>query len=122
MSNEVEVTSEELETFGAPEVPEVLVETLAEPGTELPLAEAVEENGPVEEPADVEAESEEAPASATEAVRANRRLTRKQTAHVPGPRRKPTLDPTASQWGAEEESGAEAPAEAEDSDEGDAFE
>lgn len=60
-------------------------------------------------------------ASGAQAVRANRRLTRRQTAHVPGPRRKPTLDPATSQQVAEEETVAEAPAEAEVSDEGDAF-
>ena len=64
--------------------------------------------------------SEEASAAA-KTVRANRRSTRRHTAHVPGPRRKPTLAASASQWKAEEESVAEAPAEAEDSDEGDAF-
>lgn len=69
---------------------------------------------------EVAPKSEEA--SGVEPVRANRRETRKQTAHVPGPRRKPTLDPATSQQVAEEESVAEAPAEAEDSDEGDAFE
>jgi hypothetical protein len=61
-------------------------------------------------------------ASGVNVVRANRRQTHKQTAHVPGPRRKPTLDPTVSQWNAEEETVAEAPAEAKVSDEGDAFE
>lgn len=56
-------------------------------------------------------------------ARANRRLTRRHEAHVPGPRRKPTLEPAASNWkapaGAKEESGAAASAEAKDSDEGD---
>ena len=47
----------------------------------------------------------------------------RQKAHVPGPRRKRKLDPAASDWkapaGAEEETVAEAPAEAEVSDDGD---
>ena len=46
----------------------------------------------------------------------------KQRAHVPGPRRKRKFGPTPVPQVAEEETVAEAPAEAEVSDEGDAFE
>lgn len=70
------------------------------------------ENGPVEEPAEA-TESEEAPVAA--GLRANRRLTRRHTAHVPGPRRKPKFKATTV---AEEKPVAEAPAEAEGFDEG----
>lgn len=61
-------------------------------------------------------QSEEA-ATGAESFRANRRLTRRQTAHVPGPRRKPKFAATVPPV-AEEEAVAEASAEAEASDEG----
>lgn len=78
---------------------------------------AVLMNEPEENPAEDTAESEEAPAVETP-VRANRRETRRQTAHVPGPRQKPNLDPAVTQWDAEAETGGEAPAEPEVSNEG----
>jgi hypothetical protein len=67
------------------------------------------------------AKSEETPSS-VKVVRANRRQTRRHTAHVPGPRRKPTFSAGVYRPDAKEEAVAEAPAEAEASDEGDAFE
>jgi len=81
--------------------------------------EGVQSVATVKKPSKKKVKSEEA--SPSNVVRANRRQTRRHMAHVPGPRRKPTLDPATSSRVAEEESGAEASAEAEDSDEGDAF-
>lgn len=61
--------------------------------------------------------SEEASVAFTPA-RANRRETRRHQAHVPGPRRKPTLDPAVTQWRAEEKTEGGAPATPEVFDEG----
>jgi hypothetical protein len=108
MDNSVEVTQEEaVEADNYEEFTEAVAEVVS--------AVEAEEDTPAEEPV-------------VEGPRANRRATRRARAHVPGPRRRPNFatppgyDPEtgySDDWqGAEEESVAEAPAEAEDSDEG----
>lgn len=98
MNNEVEVTAEELETYGE-EMQEKIEEVIVE-----------EELGE---------ESEEAPPARQGH---HPKWYHKQRAHVPGPRRKRKFGPKPVPQEAEEETVAEAPAEAEVSDEGDAFE